>query len=70
MAFTRYDLASLERAIASGERMVVLSGQSITYRSIEDLQKAYEFIKAKIEADEPSGRSRRVKAYYSGRGYN
>ena len=37
MAITQADLDALDRALASGERMVVLNGQSVTYRSIDDL---------------------------------
>ena len=40
MAVTQQDIDALNAAIASGERVVVLNGQSVTYRSIDDLIKA------------------------------
>jgi len=37
MAVTQTDIDNLNAAIATGEKAVILDGQSITYRSISDL---------------------------------
>jgi hypothetical protein len=73
MAVTQDDIDALNAAIASGERVVVLNGQSVTYRSIDDLIKARNDLKQQMqdEALALAGRPRvkRAYAYYSGRGY-
>ena len=45
MALTSADLTAIETAIASGELSVSFSDRSVTYRSMDDLLKAREFIK-------------------------
>jgi hypothetical protein len=73
MAVTQTDIDALNAAIASGERVVVLSGQSVTYRSIDDLIKARNDLKQQMQDAElaAAGRKRikRAHAYYAGRGY-
>jgi hypothetical protein len=73
MAVTQQDIDALNAAIASGERVVVLQGQSVTYRSIDDLIKARNDLKQQMQDDALAlaGRRRvkRAYAYYSGRGY-
>jgi hypothetical protein len=73
MAVTQQDIDALNAAIASGERVVVLQGQSVTYRSVDDLIKARNDLKQQMQDDALalSGRPRvkRTYAYYSGRGY-
>lgn len=73
MAVTQADIDALNAAIASGERVVVLNGQSVTYRSIDDLIKARNSLKQEM-ADEAAAaagkvRVKRAYAYYTGRGY-
>ena len=73
MAVTQQDIDALNAAIASGERVVVLQGQSVTYRSVDDLIKARNDLKQQMQDDALAlaGRRRvkRAYAYYSGRGY-
>lgn len=49
MAFTANDLAAVEAAIAKGEASVQFADRSVTYRSIEDLLKARDAIKASLQ---------------------
>lgn len=70
MAFTTSDLDSLDAAIKSGERVVMLNGQSVTYRSVDDLIKARNFIADQIEGNTVGVKRRKqFKAFYAGRGY-
>ena len=73
MAVTQSDIDALNTAIASGERVVVLNGQSVTYRSIDDLIKARNDLRTELSdaAMVTLGkvRVRRTYAYYAGRGY-
>lgn len=73
MAVTQQDIDALNTAIASGERMVVLNGQSVTYRSIDDLIKARNDLRQEmsdaIAASEGKRRVKRMYAYHAGRGY-
>ena len=50
MSFTSADLAAVEAAIARGEAQVQFADRSVTYRSIEDLLRAREAIKASLTA--------------------
>jgi hypothetical protein len=74
MPVTTADINALNAAIASGERQVTLGGQSITYRSIDDLIKARNDLRTELanQNAEASGQApkRRAYAYYAGRGYN
>lgn len=49
MAFTSSDLTELETAIKEGKLTVTVSGKSVTYRSIEDLIKARQYIKDELD---------------------
>lgn len=73
MAVTQADIDALNAAIASGERVVVLNGQSVTYRSIDDLIKARNDLKQVMldDAQAATGKRRvkRAYAYHAGRGY-
>ena len=73
MAVTQQDIDALNAAIASGERMVVLNGQSVTYRSIDDLKKARDDLRREMrdQNDTATGarRQKRTYAYHAGRGY-
>lgn len=48
MAFTLTQLNAVEAAIASGQLSVNYDGKSITYRSIGDLVKARDMIRADL----------------------
>jgi len=50
MAFTQTQLDAIESAIASGELRVMFNGREIIYRSIDDLMKARNVVKAALEA--------------------
>lgn len=57
MAYTAADLSAVERAIASGVLTCVVNGQTVTYRSIRDLERARELIKRDIATHAGAGRS-------------
>lgn len=46
MAYTPEDLAAIERAIASGERIVRFADRSVEYRSVDELIAARDRIAA------------------------
>lgn len=48
MAFSQTDLDAVNAAIASGELTVRHNGREVTYRSIDDLQKAKRTIEAEL----------------------
>lgn len=49
MAFTVAQLTAIEEAIASGELTVTYEGKTVTYRSMADLMRAREVIRADLE---------------------
>ena len=73
MAVSQSDIDALNAAIASGERVVVLYGQSVTYRSISDLIAARNDLQKQIEDQQyrAAGKTRlkRAYAYHAGRGF-
>jgi roadblock/LC7 domain-containing protein len=50
MAFTLTQLNALETAMASGQLSVNYDGKSITYRSVDDLIKARNLVRAELMA--------------------
>ena len=50
MSFTSTQLAAIETAIGTGELKVVYDGKEIIYRSMDDLIKARDRIKADLQA--------------------
>jgi len=59
MAWTSGDLVIIEAAIASGEESVTFTdGRSVRYRSITELMKARDAIKATVENSSGSTRTR------------
>lgn len=50
MAFTTTQLSAIEDAIGTGQLTVTFDGKTITYRTMDDLVKAYNFIYSKLEA--------------------
>lgn len=73
MAVTQQDIDNLNAAIASGERVVVLNGQSVTYRAIADLILARNDLQRQLsdQAASETGahRAKRRYAYHAGRGF-
>lgn len=58
MAFTTQDLAAVDAAIASGELTIrSADGKTVTYRSMDELLKAREVMKAEIAAASPRPRA-------------
>lgn len=49
MAFTQSDLDAVERAIASGELTIISNGRTVTYRSMSDLLRARDTIRADLQ---------------------
>ena len=48
MAFTQQNLDAIEKAIATGTLSVEYNGKRVTYRSMSDLLKARDVIKAEL----------------------
>lgn len=73
MAISQNDIDALNAAIATGEKQVILDGQSVTYRSITDLLTArndlQEQLNRETAATNNTRRPKRVGMYYAGRGY-
>ncbi|MDM0011979.1 hypothetical protein QTH87_05940 [Variovorax sp. J22P168] len=65
MAFTSSDLVAVERAIASGELSVSNNGRSVTYRSMLDLVRARDMIRAELD----KAASRGATNTFGGRSY-
>lgn len=70
------DIAALNTAIAQGEKQTVISGESVTYRSIAEMVTARSDLQRQLNsqtvaAAKPMRRpSRRTLLKYGGRGYN
>jgi hypothetical protein len=47
----------------------MLNGQSVTYRSIDDLIKARDSLRAELAGVSGKKRRKQTQAYYAGRGY-
>lgn len=52
MAFTQSDLDAVNRAVSSGELKIEVQGRLVVYRSMDDLIKARDIIKAELAATE------------------
>ncbi|MDP2262671.1 MAG: hypothetical protein Q8K24_05880 [Hydrogenophaga sp.] len=50
MAVSQEDIDALDRALASGEKQVVLDGQSITYRSVDEIIRARRDLQDRLNA--------------------
>jgi hypothetical protein len=74
MAFTQQDLDNVNAAIVSGERQVVIGGESVLYNTTESMIKARSLILNDLatQAAKDAGRriNRRSLLQYTGRGYN
>lgn len=73
MAVTQTDIDTLNAAIATGEKAVILDGQSISYRSISDLIDARNDLQEQLNREAAAAsnkrKPKRVNLYYAGRGY-
>lgn len=68
MAVTQTDIDRLNEAIATGEKQVVLDGQSITYRSISDLIEARNDLQEQMQRAAGKRRPRQFGLYLATRG--
>lgn len=59
MSFTSADLAAVDAAIATGELTVEVNGRRVTYRSMDDLERARTLIKGDLAAQSPNAGTRR-----------
>ena len=59
MAFTQTDLNAVDAAIASGEMTVEVDGRRVTYRSIDELERAKKIIQEALGQAAPAGAVRR-----------
>lgn len=67
---TQADIDTLNAAIATGEKSVILDGQSIVYRSIPDLIAARNDLQEQLNrANATVRRPKQTHLYYAGRGY-
>lgn len=71
---TQAQIDALNAQIASAERQVTNGSQSVTYRSIEDLKAARDDLQRQLDAQAVADgtkppRSRHIKTYYGGRGF-
>ena len=57
MAFSTTDLDAINRAIASGELSVRIDGRSVEYRTIDELIKARDIIKADLDSQASTARA-------------
>lgn len=48
MSWTQSDLEAVEAAIASGMLSVSIAGRTVTYRSLEELQRARDLIRQSL----------------------
>lgn len=59
MSFTNADLTAVDTAIATGELTVEVNGRRVTYRSMDDLERARTLIKGELAAQSPNASTRR-----------
>ncbi|MDE1007528.1 MAG: hypothetical protein OSB38_17825 [Paraburkholderia fungorum] len=64
MAFTQQNLDAIENAIATGTLSVEYNGKRVTYRSMSDLMRARDVIKADLEKQKPNSTPRSSVAIY------
>lgn len=70
MAVSQLDIDNLNAAIADGARSVTLRGKTIIYNTTDSLIKARNDMQAQLDKQLATPRrSRRIQAYFAGRGY-
>lgn len=67
MAYTKTDLATVERAIARGEKIVRYSDRTVEYRTVDELIKARDLIRTEL-TNAVGPRSRVVRVFHGGKG--
>ncbi|HDS1728174.1 phage head-tail joining protein [Pseudomonas putida] len=67
MAYTKAHLDVVERAIARGEKIVRYSDRTVEYRTVDELIKARDLIRAELVAA-AGPRSRVTRVYHGGKG--
>ncbi len=67
MAYTQTQIDAAKAALASGVLTVVFEGRSVTYRSVDDLQKAITAMEAANRAE--SGTRRRQTRLMGSKGF-
>ncbi|UWS68413.1 phage head-tail joining protein [Pseudomonas mosselii] len=67
MAYTKADLATVERAIARGEKIVRYSDRTVEYRTVDELIKARDLIQSEL-VTAAGPRSRVTRLYHGGKG--
>lgn len=67
MSFTPKHLEAVETAIARGEKVVRYTDRTVEYRTVDELLKAREEIRASL-ASTAKPRSRVYRLYHGGRG--
>ena len=63
MAFTQTDLDKIQSAIATGTLHVAFADRSVTYRSIDELEKAEKRIQAALDTASGTAKTRMVRLY-------
>ena len=73
MAVTQQDIDALNAAIASGERQVVIGGESVTYNTTDSLIRARNDLLGQLNdataREQGKRRPRQTVLVYQGRGY-
>lgn len=70
MAVSQTDVDNLNAAIAVGARSVTLRGKTVIYNTTDSLIKARNDMQAQLNSQGATPkRSRRIQAYFAGRGY-
>ncbi|PVZ43941.1 phage head-tail joining protein [Pseudomonas sp. CC120222-01a] len=67
MAYTKAHLDAVERAIARGEKIVRYSDRTVEYRTVDELIKARDLIRAEL-TNAAGPRSRVVRVFHGGKG--
>ena len=68
MAYTQNDLETIERAIATGERVVQFAERRIEYRSIDELIRARDQIQQSLQSKKTFFAGKTYRAMYGGKG--
>lgn len=69
MAVTQTDIDALNAAIKNDAKQVVIDGQSVTYRSTDDLIRARNDLLEQLRQQSGARRPKRIALVYAGRRY-
>lgn len=67
MAYTKADLARVERAIARGEKIVRYEDRTVEYRTVDELVQARNLIQSELVRG-AGPRSRLTRLFHGGKG--